>query len=162
PAGLESGGLRNQSGQLYGTVVVPPGSVLSGPALATLHRFSDAGGVVIFAGSKPGMAYDTTCRDAYTPAIDWGIVDADIKLDALSPSDVSFAAAAPSVKTLHRRWQDADLYFFFNESNSALDIAATLAGAGRLQDWDPGTGVIQALASQNPAAVRLHLDPYGS
>jgi hypothetical protein len=162
PAGLGSDGLRNQSGQLYGTVVVPPGSVLSGPALATLHRFSDAGGVVIFAGSKPGMAYDTTFRDAYTPAIDWGIVDPDIKLDALGPSDVSFAAAAPSVKTLHRRWQDADLYFFFNESDSALDVTATLEGTGRLQDWDPGTGVIQALASQNPAAVGLHLDPYGS
>ena len=162
PAGLGSDGLRNQSGQLYGTVVVPPGSVLSGTALATLHRFSDAGGVVIFAGSKPGMAYDTTFRDAYTPAIDWGIVDPDIKLDALGPSDVSFAAAAPSVKTLHRRWQDADLYFFFNESNSALDVTATLEGTGRLQDWDPGTGVIQALASQNPAAVSLHLDPYGS
>jgi hypothetical protein len=75
---------------------------------------------------------------------------------------VSFAAAAPSVKTLHRRWQDADLYFFFNESDSALDVTATLEGTGRLQDWDPGTGVIQALASQNPAAVSLHLDPYGS
>ena len=162
PAPVDSGGLRNHSGQLYRTVVVPQGSVLSGAALAALHRFSDAGGVVIFAGSKPTMAYDATFRDAYTPAIDWGIVDAGVKLDSLGASDVTFAAAAPSVKTLHRRWQDADLYFFFNESASAVDVTATLEGSGTVQDWDPGAGVIQALASQNPAAVSLHLDPYGS
>jgi hypothetical protein len=162
-ATVEAGGLRNLSGQVYRAVVVPPGSVLSGAALDTLHRFSGAGGTVIFAGSKPPLAYDQTFRGAYTPQIDWGVVDPGTKLDALPASDVQFSAPAPAIKYLHRRWQDADLYFFFNESDSAQQVDAVLAGTGRVQDWDAETGAIRGLAPGKTAgAVTLRLDPYGS
>jgi len=162
-ATVETGGLRNLSGQLYRAVVVPPGSVLSSAALGTLQRFSGAGGTVIFAGSQPQLAYDQTFRDAYAPQVDWGVVDPDTRLDALPASDVQFSAPAPAIKYLHRRWQDADLYFFFNESDSAQQVDAVLAGSGRVQDWDAETGVIRSLAPGRTAgALTLRLDPYGT
>jgi hypothetical protein len=162
-ATVVTGGLRNLSGQVYRAVVVPPGSVLSSAALGTLHRFSDAGGTVIFAGSKPQLTYDQTFRAAYAPQIDWGVVDPNTQLKALPASDVQFSAPAPSIKYLHRRWQDADLYFFFNESDSAQQVDALLAGTGKVQDWDPETGAIRALTVGNTAgAVTLRLDPYGT
>src|SRR5271157_833581 len=156
-------GLRNLSGQVYRAVVVPPGSVLSSKALDTPHRFSSAGGTVIFAGSAPQLTYDQTFRDAYAPQIDWGVVDPNTSLNALPASDVQFSAPVPAIKYPHRRWQDADLYFFFNESASAQQVNAVLAGSGRVQDWDPETGAIRALAPGNaPGAVTLRLDPYGT
>jgi hypothetical protein len=162
-ATLVPGGLRNLSGQVYRAVVVPPGSVLSSAALDTLHRFSDAGGTVIFAGSKPQLTYDRTFRDAYAPQIGWGVADPDTSLNALPASDVQFSAPAPAVKYLHRRWQDADLYFFFNESDSAQQVGAVLSGTGRVQDWDPQTGAIRWLApGYTEGAVTLRLDPYGT
>jgi hypothetical protein len=162
-ATVEAGGLRNLSGQVYRAVVVPPGSVLSAKALDTLHRFSAAGGTVIFAGSQPQLAYDQTFRDAYSPVIDWGVLDPGIQLSALPASDVQFSAPSPGIKYLHRRWRDADLYFFFNERPSAEQVDAVLAGAGKVQVWDPETGAIRGLAPGNTAgAVTLRLDPYGT
>jgi hypothetical protein len=160
---VESGGLRNLSGQLYRAVVVPPGSVLSSAALNTLQQFSTAGGTVIFAGSKPQLTYDQTFRAAYAPQIGWGIVDPHTQLTALPASDVQFSAPAPSIKYLHRRWRDADLYFFFNESASAQQVEAKLAGSGTVQEWDAETGAIRRFASGKTAgAVSLSLDPYGT
>ena len=157
------GGLQNLSGQVYRAVVVPPGSVLSSAALATLQRFNAAGGTVIFAGSKPQLTYDQTFRGAYAPQIGWGIVDPATSLNALPASDVRFSAPAPSIKYLHRRWQDADLYFFFNESANAQQVEAVLAGTGKMQEWDPRTGAIRAFAPGNTAgALTLSLDPYGT
>ena len=148
---------------MYRAVVVPPGSVLSAKALDTLHRFSAAGGTVIFAGSQPQLAYDQTFRDAYSPVIDWGVLDPGIQLSALPASDVQFSAPSPGIKYLHRRWRDADLYFFFNERPSAEQVDAVLAGAGKVQVWDPETGAIRGLAPGNTAgAVTLRLDPYGT
>jgi hypothetical protein len=162
-ATVAPGGLRNLSGQLYRAVVVPPGSVLSSKALDTLQRFNANGGIVIFAGSKPQLTYDQTFRGAYTPQIDWGVVDPNSTLSALPASDVQFSAPAPAVKYLHRRWQDADLYFFFNESDKPLQVGAALAGSGQVQDWDPATGAIRGFApGATPGAVPLHLDPYGT
>jgi hypothetical protein len=157
------GGLRNLSGQLYRAVVVPPGSVLSSAALNTLQQFNAAGGTVIFAGSRPQLTYDQTFRNAYVPQIGWGVLDPNTRLDALPPSDVQFSAPAPAIKYLHRRWQDADLYFFFNESASAQQVEAVLSGTGKVQDWDPETGAIRGLAPGSAAGgVPLRLDPYGT
>jgi len=162
-ATVETAGLRNASGQLYRVVVVPPGSVLSLKALDTLHRFSVAGGTVVFAGSKPQLAYGQTFRDASAPAIDWGVADPNIRLDALGTSDVQFSAPVPAIKYLHRRWRDADLYFFFNESKSAQQVDAVLAGTGKVQDWDPESGAIHGLMPGSTAGtVTLRFDPYGT
>ena len=162
-ATVEAGGLRNLSGQVYRAVVVPPGSVLSSAALNTLEQFNNAGGTVIFAGSRPQLTYGQIFRNAYVPQIDWGMVDPNITLGALPASDVQFSAPAPAIKYLHRRWQDADLYFFFNESDSAQQVDAVLAGAGKVQDWDAETGAIRELAPDNTAdPVTLRLDPYGT
>jgi hypothetical protein len=163
PAAIGKGGLPNGSGQLYRAVVVPPGSVLSRKALETLRRFSSAGGTVVFAGGKPALAYDRTFRDANAPAIDWGVADPEIRLDGLGAADVRFAAPAPSIKYLHRRWRDADLYFFFNESDSALEVAATLEGTGAVQDWDARTGAIRTFVPRNTAEpMTLRLEAFGT
>jgi len=48
---------------------------------------------------------------------------------------------------MHRSWRDAEMYFFFNESNQAESRTATIAGRGQAQVWDLATGEIHAMAA---------------
>jgi hypothetical protein len=65
---------------------------------------------------------------------------------------------------VHRSWLDAELYFFFNESNRQQARTATLAGRGHAQVWDLGTGQIHPVAGAVPQGdstrVPLVLEPY--
>jgi hypothetical protein len=64
----------------------------------------------------------------------------------------------------HRTWRDAEMYFFFNESNQTESRMATVAGRGQAQAWDLATGEIHAITGATAAAgsVRfpLVLGPY--
>jgi hypothetical protein len=81
-------------------------------------------------------------------------------LAALPAPDVTLVPTSPAVKYLHRRWRDADCYFFFNESPQLQSVNATLSGSGRAQTWDAATGEISNLVAGvlGNGAVRLHLN----
>jgi hypothetical protein len=85
-------------------------------------------------------------------------------LNALHAPDVAFDRPCPAVKYAHRRLKDADLYFFFNESEQSQSREATLAGSGRAQAWDAASGAIRPLseARAGKGVVRLPLvfEPY--
>jgi hypothetical protein len=87
-------------------------------------------------------------------------------LAALPQPDVALDPPAPAVKYVHRRWRDAEAYFFFNESDQPQSLKAVLEGAGKVQLWDAASGAISLLAgaTQEKHSVRVPLDlpPYGS
>jgi hypothetical protein len=64
----------------------------------------------------------------------------------------------------HRSWRDAELYYFFNESNKQESRRATVAGRGQAQVWDLGTGEIHvisgAVAEGDSVRFALVLGPY--
>jgi len=176
---LEDGVLRNASGQGYRTVILPSLSVLSRGALDRLRAFAGSGEHVVLLGRAPSLVVDRTFLHAVGPPdVSWSLHEAtgaltDRVLDALPHPDVTLDRPCPAVKALHRRWsqipargQDADLYFFFNESDQAQSCQATLVGRGSAQVWDAASGQIEALpdAVARDAAVRvpLNLAPYES
>ena len=84
-------------------------------------------------------------------------------LAALPKPDVKLDAGFPRLTYTHRSWRDAEMYFFFNESNQAESRVATVAGSGQAQAWDLATGEIHTLsATADGDSVRfpLVLGPY--
>jgi hypothetical protein len=146
---VEKGALNNLSGQTYNTVIVPSITVMSKAALEHLQEFAKTGGKVIFLGRKPSLAKDQTFLDATPPAgLDWAMQEASGELtqkvlEALPKPDVLLDKHCPSVKYLHRKLADADVYFFFNESQQSQSFVVNLRGKGQVSNWDAMTGEIK-------------------
>jgi hypothetical protein len=85
-------------------------------------------------------------------------------LAALPKPDVKLDAEFPRLTYTHRNWRDAEMYFFFNESNKAESRLATIAGRGQAQAWDLATGEIHAISSaaaeSDSVRFPLVLGPY--
>ncbi|HEY4148703.1 MAG TPA: glycosyl hydrolase [Chitinophagaceae bacterium] len=166
----EKGGFKNLSGQVYGTVIIPSIDYIPQTVLTRLEAFAASGGKLLFMGRVPSMAVGKTFLDAVAiPAIKEGYKEASGQLtpaviDALSKPDVKLEKAIPGIKYLHRRWKDADLYFFFNESDQEQTATATLSGKGRAEIWDAFTGDIKPVqisnATDGTVQLPLHLDAH--
>ena len=167
---LKDGAFENLSGQRYKTVLIPSVRAISKRALARLKAFSEAGGQVIFLGDTPPLVVDKAFATAdATETFSWAIRAASGKLTddilaALPEPDAKLSRPNPSIKVLHRRWADADLYFFFNENVSAQSRDVTLSGRGKVQVWDAQTGEIEGVPevsqSDHTVNLRLRLGPY--
>jgi len=167
---LEGDTLLNLSGQRYRAVIVPPVSAISGAALERLRTFTASGGCVVFLGPEPALLVERTFLEASGPAdVSWAIREpvgelTPRVLGTLPRPDVTLDRPCAPVKALHRRWRDADVYFFFNESEEAQSRRVTLAGSGRPQVWDAASGhieVLPSIASKNGLVhLPLNLVPY--
>jgi hypothetical protein len=146
-------------------------TVISRTGLERLRAFAKSGGKVIFVGKTPRMILDKTFMDAKeTPDLSFATLiepSGDITpqvLAALPNPDVKLDAAFPRLTYTHRAWRDGDMYYFFNESDKPESRLATIAGDGKAQAWDPGTGEIHLMtgATYEGDAVRipLTLGPY--
>ena len=160
---LEGGELRNLSGQGYKTVIIPSINTISKSALSRLRAFQKAGGKVIFLGQEPFRVNDKTFLNAARKAnIDWAIREpsgefTNFVLNSLPPADVVLDQKVPGIKCLHRRWKDADIYFFFNESSQKRSPNVTLFGKGNAKVWDAGSGEITAIPGVKTANSRVSL-----
>ena len=79
------------------------------------------------------------------------------------PTDVQLDQPFTSLKYLHRQWNDADLYFFFNESDQPVTRNANLKGSGTAMEWNAQDGTIKeikAKAIKNEIQLPLQLKPY--
>ena len=172
-ATIENGGFKNLSGQVYRAVIIPSTTVISRTGLARLQAFAKAGGKVIIVGNTPKLVVDRNFLNAKeTPDVGFatliepsgGITQRVI--DALPKPDVKLDTAFPKLTYLHRSWRDAELYFFFNESDQQEARTATIAGRGQAQVWDLATGEIHpmsgAAAQGDSVQVPLLLAPYES
>ena len=85
-------------------------------------------------------------------------------LAALPKPDVKLDAPFQRLTYTHRSWQDAEMYYFFNESDKEESRMATIAGRGQAQVWDLGTGEIRPIAGATAAgdsvSVPLLFGPY--
>ena len=68
-------------------------------------------------------------------------------LAALPKPDVKLDSEFLRLTYTHKRWEDTELYFFFNESNQAESRMTTVAGRGQAQAWDLATGEIHPISA---------------
>jgi hypothetical protein len=170
-ATIADGGFKNLSGQVYRAIVVPSTTVITRTGIERFQAFVKAGGKVIFVGKTPKLVVDKTFLDAKdVPDLSFATLiepAGDITprvIAALPKPDVKLDAEFPRLTYTHRSWRDAELCYFFNESNKAESRMATIAGRGQAQVWDLGTGQIHAIsgATAEGDSVRfaLVLGPY--
>jgi hypothetical protein len=145
--------------------------VITRTGLERLKAFAQQGGKVIFVGKTPSLIVDKTFLNAKdVPDLSFATLiepAGDITprvLAALPKPDVTLDSAFPRLTYTHKNWTDADMYYFFNESNHAETRLATIAGHGQAQDWDLATGEIHpmtgATAEGNSVRIPLVLGPY--
>jgi len=171
-ATLENGGFKNLSGQTYKAIVFPSMTVITRTGLDRLREFAKQGGKVIFVGKTPSLILDKAFLDMKEkPDLSFATLiesSGDITpavIAALPRPDVKLDTAFPRLTYTHRKWTDGDMYFFFNESNTAESRVATIAGHGTVQDWDLMTGEIHPMTAATPdeadaMRVPLTLGPY--
>jgi hypothetical protein len=171
-ATIADGGFKNLSGQVYRAIVVPSTTVISRVGLERFQAFVKAGGKVIFVGKTPTLVVDKSFLNAKDAAPDLSFAtliepSGDITprvIAALPKPDVALDSPWQRLTYTHRSWRDAELYYFFNESNKEESRTATIAGRGQAQVWDLGTGEIHAIsgATAEGDSVRfaLMLGPY--
>jgi hypothetical protein len=170
-ATLEGGTFKNLSGQVYRAIVIPSMSVIPQATLTRLQAFVKSGGKVVFVGKTPKLLVDRTFLDAKdVPDVSFATLiepSGDITprvIAALPRPDVKLDAEFPRLTYMHRSWRDAEMYFFFNESNKEESRTATIAGRGQAQVWDLGTGEIHPMsgttAESDSVRVPLVLEPY--
>jgi hypothetical protein len=165
-ATLEDGGFKNLSGQVYKAIVLPSMTVITRTGLERLRAFAKSGGKVIFVGKTPRLILDRTFMDAKdVPDLSFatliepsGEITPQV-LAALPSPDVKLDAEFLRLTYTHRAWRDGDMYYFFNESDKPESRVATIAGHGKAQAWDLGTGEIHPLAdaTYEGDAVRIPL-----
>ena len=170
-AAIEDGGFKNLSGQVYRAIVVPSSTVITQTGLERFRAFTKAGGKVIFAGKTPSFVVDKTFLNMKDkPDLSFATLieeSGDITprvLAALPKPDVRLDSAFSRLTYTHKKWQDAEFYFFFNESNKAETRIATIAGRGQAQTWDLASGEIHPLsgatAEGDSVRIPLTLGPY--
>jgi hypothetical protein len=170
-ATLEGGGFKNLSGQVYKAIVFPASTVITRIGLERLRAFVKAGGKAIFVGKTPKLVVDKTFLNAKeVPDLSFATLiepSGDITervIAALPTPDVALDSPWQRLTYTHRSWRDAEMYFFFNESNQAESRTATIAGRGQAQAWDLATGEIHPLAAAtaegDSVRIPLTLGPY--
>jgi hypothetical protein len=170
-ATIADGGFKNLSGQVYRAIVVPSSTVITRTGLERFRAFVKAGGKVIFVGKTPTLVVDKTFRDAKgAPDLSFATLtepSGDITprvIAALPKPDVKLDSPWQRLTYTHRSWRDAEMYFFFNESNKEESRMATIAGHGQAQVWDLGTARIHplsaAVAEGDSVRFPLLLEPY--
>jgi hypothetical protein len=145
--------------------------VITRTGLERFRAFVKAGGKVIFVGKTPKLVVDKTFLDAKdAPDLSFATLiepSGDITervIAALPKPDVALNSPWQRLTYTHRSWRDAEMYFFFNESDKRESRTATIAGRGQAQAWDLATGEIHpisgATAEGDSVRFALALEPY--
>jgi hypothetical protein len=121
---------------------------------------------VVFLGRTPSLVVERTFRDAApAPSLAWARTEPSGRvtpavLAALTAPDLRLSTAAPAVKYNHRHLGDGELYFLFNEGDTPFSGTVSLAGSGRLEEWDAMTGKVRPVSGASAAGgtVRAPLD----
>lgn len=160
---LKKNAIINKSGQEYRTIIVPSINVLSKPAYARLNEFTKGGGQVIFTDDLPSMITEKTFLSAEgQPDFQWASKKS-LEASLLSlPTDIQLSESCVSLKYLHRKWKDADLYFFFNESDASVKRTVTLKTKGHAEEWNADTGAIRNVEAtgDDELQISIEMQPY--
>ena len=161
-------GPRLEVGRMaYRLVIVPPMDTLAESTARLLGEFAAAGGTVLaleprptLVGGRPveGPVLPETASAVTLDALP-GVLDEQLPFDVRIPG-------RPAIWAHHRRVGPADIYFLANTDLDAGGVATVqLRGAGRLEAWDPATGLASELPSRQSGGVTevtLDFPPAGS
>jgi hypothetical protein len=165
-----------EKGIHYSVLILPHVTRLSPDLLGTLAAYAKQGGHIIAIGTTPNrgpgflhekevtsevqrLANALFADHAHTRIVaeDNGAGDAIRK--SLVP-DMTLSSVNDGIGFLHRRLEDADLYFVVNTSNRPVETSARFRTARSAAfSWDPLAGSEEQLP---PGAVELNLAPYES
>jgi hypothetical protein len=156
---LKGGSFINASGQPYKTIIIPQTPIMSRVSLERLKEFAAAGGKVIFAGNLPTLVSDKNFFSAVKPVdLNWAmkLMESDI-IKLITERALIPDKPCISVKYLHRKLNDADLYFIFNEGTDEQALKLSLSGKGKAEEWNAFTGDIKAIknVSKNGNMITL-------
>ncbi|HEX4950333.1 MAG TPA: glycosyl hydrolase, partial [Blastocatellia bacterium] len=168
----------------YRAVILPNVERIPLATLRKLEEFARNGGVVIAARRIPNVAPGYKATDAerseirviaarlFEGANAAGHFVADEttqlapKLNALVTPDVKLEPAVADIGFVHRRADNAEIYFLANSSNQTHQVNATFRVQGlNAELWNPLDGSVVPLATQaatNGTTLSLELEPYGS
>ena len=88
-------------------------------------------------------------------------------LNRLTEPDVDFASGSPDVAFIHRRTEDAEIYFIVNTLNSTQSVNARFRVTRlRPEWWNPFDGSVRTAVKEwgglESKSVQIELEPYGS
>lgn len=166
---VESGYLKNRSGQKYSTLIIPSADAITVQAWEKIQAFVRGGGKLLFWGKKPEMLVDRNFMNPQPFPADYleGITEPSprwtaavqatmpapemrIQLPPQPKRRTSTPEPQPAVPTdfiryTHRILPDADVYFLFNEGESGCTFTAEFDHVGEVQAWDGNTGAVTSL-----------------
>ncbi len=163
---LSGGRLMNLSGQSYATILVPACQVMPQKVYQRLKKFATQGGKVCFIGALPTRLSGKTFREmTEVTAQDfaWATVDPEKTLsdvtDGLLPeAEIKLDQPCRNFTFAHRKLNDAEVYFLFNENDSPVSRTVTFAASGKAELWDAATGEISPLeASEKDGGIAIPL-----
>jgi hypothetical protein len=162
-------------GVRHPVLVMPHVSRLSPAVLARLADYVRSGGKIIAVGTTPSLApglMDARRLSAQVAAASQALFSQGRNVQlvaddaavgaalakALAP-DVKLSAHASDVGFVHRKLQDADIYFIANTSNHDVNATASFGAKRRAVAWlDPDSGKLTHATAQ----PQLKLAPYES
>jgi alpha-L-rhamnosidase len=159
----------------YPVVVMPHVARLSPDVLKLIVAYVEGGGKVIWVGSTPDRAPGFEDAGAVSARVkklsnsladnkNARLVESDDKVgtalqNALQP-DLELSASAANVGFIHRKLDDADVYFIANTSNQPVKTPASFRSSRRYASmWDPQSGEAREL---DGAPASLTFAPYES
>ena len=168
----------------YRVVVLPNVNRIPIETLRKLEEFVSGGGVLIatrrLPAQAPGLqatqAEQEQIREIVRRLFDGPSARAHFVKDenaqvgstlaSLLQPDVLLSPAVPEIGFIHRRTNDAEIYFVANTSNVRQSVTATFRVENmQAEAWDPMTGNVSAAqlsAGTSRGGVRLDLEPYES
>jgi hypothetical protein len=169
----------------YKVIVLPAVETIPVDTYRKFEEFARAGGVLIATKRAPSQApgFRATSEDhqqiaaitqrlfeATTPAahlVANESRDLGPTLNRLTQPDVEFVPASPDVAFVHRRTDDAEIYFVVNTANSTQRVNAKFrVGHMRPEWWNPLDGSLRTAITEwegfETGRVALELEPYGS
>ncbi len=167
------GGLKNLSGQTYGTLIIPSCDVISVSAWEKMMEFSANGGKILFWGRKPTMLAGRSFTEPQPvpdtpdllrePSVSWTATVAaampspemEIILPPAQegprrgprPGGAEEKKAEPSsfIRYTARELTDGVIYFIFNEGEQECSFKAAFDKTGPVRSWNASTGEVSAL-----------------
>jgi hypothetical protein len=171
-------------GNKYRVVVLPGVNRMPVETLRKLEEFVRGGGVLIATRRLPEQApglQATTAEQQEVSAIVRRLFEgpsarahfvkdekAELasKLSSLLQPDVRFTPAVAEIGFVHRRMNDAEIYFVANTANVRQSVEATFRVENmQAESWDPRNGSVSAAlasAGAGQSVVKLELEPYES
>jgi alpha-L-rhamnosidase len=169
----------------YRVVVLPGVESIAVETFRKLEEFARSGGIVIATRRLPDAAPGFSATDAEdneireisrrlfegSAAPAHFVRDENQQLTAtftgLLQPDVATSSAAPEVGFVHRKTNDADIYFVANTSNSRQQFKAAFRVHGIHPEWwDPITGRISSAqvesSNSQSTTTPFDIEPYGT